>query len=205
MTAMNSGKLFVISAPSGTGKTTLLRKVMSDLPKLRFSVSHTTRNPRVGEVDGVDYHFVSEQEFLALREQDGFLESAQVHQNYYGTSKEAVSSLLEQGVDVVLDIDVQGAAILMANHNIEASFIFIAPPDLQELERRLVSRGSDSEETIQLRMRNARGELESADNYDFLIINNELREAEKILSSIILAERARSRRSLAGDALQISF
>lgn len=202
---MNSGKLFVISAPSGTGKTTLLKKVMSELPKLRFSVSHTTRQPRVGETNSVDYHFVSEEEFLSLRDKDGFLESAHVHQNYYGTSKQAVSSLLSQGVDVVLDIDVQGAAILMDNKDIEASFIFIAPPDLQELERRLVTRGSDSEETIQVRMNNAKGELESADQYDYLIVNNDLQEAEKLLSAIILAERARSRRGLAGDPVSIKL
>ncbi len=202
---MNSGKLFVISAPSGTGKTTLLKKVMSELPKLRFSVSHTTRKPRVGETNGVDYHFVGEDEFLALREKDGFLESAYVHQNYYGTSKQAVSTLLAEGVDVVLDIDVQGAAILMKNSDVEASFIFIAPPDLKELERRLVTRGSDNEETIKVRMNNARGELESAYQYDYLIVNSDLQEAEKLLSSIILAERSRSRRGLNGDAVSINL
>lgn len=201
---MNNGKLFVISAPSGTGKTTLLKKVVSELPKLRFSVSHTTRKPREGETNSVDYHFVSEEEFLALRDKEGFLESAHVHQNYYGTSKQAVSSLLTQGVDVVLDIDVQGATILMKNKNIEASFIFIAPPDLKELERRLITRGSDSEETIKLRMNNAKGELESAAQYDYLIVNNDLREAKQLLASVILAERARLRRSFAGDPVSIT-
>ncbi len=188
---MKSGKLFVISAPSGTGKTTLLKRVMTEMPSLRFSVSHTTRAPREGEVRGKDYHFVTVEEFLQLRDEGGFLESAHVHENYYGTSRAAVEELLEQGVDVVLDIDVQGANILMENKELAASYIFIAPPNMKELERRLRSRGSDSVETIQVRLANAAGELAAVNKYDYLIVNKDLDDAVRLLGSIIRAEKAR--------------
>ena len=200
---MNSGKLFVISAPSGTGKTTLLKRVMTDVPKMAFSVSHTTRKPREGERDGVDYHFVDETTFLQMRKDDLFVESAFVHQNYYGTSKDAIASQLDSGIDVVLDIDVQGACILMAHESLSATFIFIAPPSLVELEGRLRMRGSDSEETIKVRMGNAAGELAVQDKYDYLIVNDDVDQATQLLASIVWAERSKSRRSPLGTPLGI--
>jgi len=202
---MVNGRLFVISAPSGTGKTTLLKQAMSEVARLKFSVSHTTRAPRQGEVDGKDYHFVSEEDFLRLRDNDGFLESAHVHQNYYGTSRSAVADLLEQGVDVVLDIDVQGATILMENGELAATYIFIAPPDMKELERRLRSRGSDSDEAIQVRLDNAIAELSAADKYEYLIVNNDLQDAATLLCSIIRAERSKARRNGDGSPAEIKM
>lgn len=199
---MGSGKLFVISAPSGTGKTTILRQVMADIERLEFSVSHTTRKPREGETNGVDYHFVAEHEFIEMQDNDLFLESAQVHKNYYGTSIAAALSKQEQGVDVVLDIDVQGATILMDNKGVEASFIFIAPPSLSSLEERLRGRASDSEETIAVRLGNAAGEMEYAPKYDYLVVNENLDEAVRLVKAIILAERAKSRRLISGLPIQ---
>lgn len=195
---MASGKLFVISAPSGTGKTTILRQVMADLERLEFSVSHTTRKPREGERNGVDYHFVSQEEFVDMQNDDLFLESAQVHQNYYGTSIASALTKQDQGVDVVLDIDVQGATILMEKEGLEASFIFIAPPSLESLKTRLRSRATDSEETIAVRLGNAAGEMEYASKYDYLVVNEDLVEAQNLVKAIILAERAKSRRRVSG-------
>lgn len=195
---MGSGKLFVISAPSGTGKTTILRQVMADIERLEFSISHTTRNPREGEQNGVDYHFVTQEEFIEMQNKDLFLESAHVHQNYYGTSIASTLSKQDQGVDVVLDIDVQGASILMDKEGLEASFIFIAPPSLESLEARLRSRASDSEDTIKVRLGNAAGEMVYAPKYDYLVVNEDLDEAIRLVKAIILAERAKSRRRVSG-------
>ena len=190
---MNKGRLFVISAPSGAGKTTLLKRVMADLGNLVFSVSHTTRAPRSGEQDGVDYHFVDHRGFDALREAGGFLEWAEVHTNFYGTSRQAVEERLDQGLDVVLDIDVQGAAILRQS-DLGAAFVFISPPSLAVLEQRLRGRATDSEETIALRLQNAASEMRSAGLYDYLLLNDELEQAVDLLRAIILAERSRGHR-----------
>lgn len=195
---MGSGKLFVISAPSGTGKTTILSQVMADIERLEFSVSHTTRNPREGEEDGIDYHFVTQDNFIEMQNKDLFLESAQVHQNLYGTSIASAHSKQDQGVDVVLDIDVQGATILMDKEDIEASFIFIAPPSLESLETRLRSRASDDEDTIAVRLGNAAGEMAYASKYDYFVVNENLDEAVRLVKAIILAERAKSRRRVSG-------
>lgn len=132
-----TGQLFILSAPSGAGKTTLLKKVMKQVPGLAFSVSHTTRSPRSGEKDGVDYHFVSVDEFQGMRDQGLFLEWAEVHGNFYGTSRPAVMQQLERGQDIILDIDVQGAAIISRDTTVPAVSVFIAPPSLAELARRL--------------------------------------------------------------------
>jgi guanylate kinase len=192
---MTTGKLFVISAPSGAGKTTLLKRVMSTLPGLVFSISHTTREPRQGEQDGVDYHFVSQGQFLDMIDRELFLEYAEVHDNFYGTSKDAIEMQLDDGLDVVLDIDVQGAAILRKKGQPEATHIFISPPNLNELERRLRGRGTESEETIKLRLKNAATEIKAASEYEYLIINEKVDEAAHLLASIILAERARAHRN----------
>lgn len=199
---MKQGRLFVISAPSGAGKTTLLRGVMSSLGKLKFSVSHTTRTPREGEVDGVDYHFVSKEVFKKMIADDMFLEHAEVHNNFYGTSHASITEELQDGYDVILDIDVQGAAILRKNPKVDAAFVFISPPSLIELEKRLRGRGTEDEEKVQIRLINARIELESSDEYEYLIVNSEIDEATHLLQSIILAERSKSHRLPSGDPIK---
>ncbi|PHR30451.1 MAG: guanylate kinase [Desulfotalea sp.] len=198
---MSLGRLFVVSAPSGAGKTTLLKRVMSSLVKMKFSVSHTTRAAREGEVDGIDYHFVSQETFKQMIIESMFLEHADVHGNLYGTSLASIVGQLEDGFDVVLDIDVQGAAILRAKTDVEAAFVFIAPPSLLELERRLRGRGTENEEKIKIRLMNAITELESSSEYDYVIVNSDVEEATHLLESIILAERAKLHRLPSGDPI----
>lgn len=202
---MTEGHLFVVSAPSGAGKTTLLKPVLQALPALGFSVSHTTRKPRAGEVDGKDYCFVALSEFAALREEGDFLEWAEVHGNCYGTSRRAVETKLAQGQDIILDIDVQGARQLRACQDLSATFIFIAPPSLAELERRLTGRKTEEAATIALRLQNARRELQSADQYDYLIVNDDLVQAQAMLTAIILEKRALARRGYDGASLDLSL
>ncbi|MEW6593534.1 MAG: guanylate kinase [Thermodesulfobacteriota bacterium] len=193
-----SGTLFVISAPSGAGKTTLLKRIMAEVPGLAFSVSHTTRPPRPGERNGVDYHFVSREEFLAMREQGAFLEWAEVHTNLYGTSRQAVADKLATGVDVFLDIDVQGARQIKEARDLGAVFLFVAPPSWQELEKRLRGRGTEAADTMQIRLDNARKEMAEAHWYDYLIVNDDLAAATEMLKAVILAERCRGRRGASG-------
>lgn len=200
---MTTGKLFILSAPSGAGKTTLLKKVMADLPGLAFSVSHTTRLPRTGEHDGVDYHFVSRGQFETMREQGVFLEWAEVHGNLYGTSRPAVLAQLATGLDVILDIDIQGTAILRNSAAIPSASLFITPPSLSELERRLRGRGTDSEETILLRLKNAGKEMQAAVDYEYLIVNDRLEQAVDTLRAIVIAERSRGHRLPTGQAIEI--
>jgi guanylate kinase len=195
---MTKGFLFVLSAPSGCGKTTILKRVMAELPGLVFSVSHTTRSPRTGEVNGRDYHFVDTTGFLEIADQQpsGFLEWAKVHGNLYGTSRQDVEARLRKGLDVVLDIDVQGAALI--RNNADPVSVFIAPPSLAELGRRLRGRGTESEESLRVRLANAEKEMEDAGEYDYLIVNDKLDEAVEALKSIIIAERCRRRRGRDG-------
>ena len=199
---MSKGSLFVISAPSGTGKTTILKKIMAEVERLNFSVSHTTRQPRKGELDGVDYHFVDKPAFVRMREQGDFLEWAEVHGNYYGTSQAEVEKQLAAGIDVVLDIDVQGAQ-QVREIAADAVTVFIAPPCWEEQKKRLMARGTDSAEVIELRLANGRREMEDARLYQYLIINETVDEAADILRAIILARRSATRRSVNGLALQI--
>lgn len=198
---MTTGRLFVISAPSGAGKTTILKRVMVAVPGLAFSVSHTTRTPRPGEHDGVDYNFVTRDEFLSMIEQGLFLEHAEVHGNFYGTSSAAIGMQLQDGQDVILDIDVQGAAILRKKGYPQARYVFISPPGLAELERRLRGRGTESDDTIAVRLKNARLEMNEAARYEYLIINDNLEEAADLLVSIILAERAKAHRLPSGNLI----
>jgi len=195
---LSKGNLFIISAPSGTGKTTILKKVMSEIERLVFSVSHTTRKPRANEVDGKDYHFTDRNEFREMKARGDFLEWAEVHQNFYGTSISSVNSHLADGVDVVLDIDVQGARQIMESRGNNAVFVFVMPPSWDELESRLTKRGTDSSEIINLRLNNARKEMYDADFYDYVIVNEKIDEAVDALRSIMIAERIRNRRSAAG-------
>lgn len=202
---MSKGMLLVLSAPSGCGKTTIVNLVMKNLPGLVFSVSHTTRRPRPGEINGVHYHFVDAPVFARIRDGQptGFLEWAEVHGNMYGTSVEEVSRHQEAGGDVILDIDVQGAAQVRDRAN--PITIFIAPPSLSELERRLRGRGTENEATLTVRLENARRELACVSAYNYLIINDRLEEAVESLRSIIIAERSRQRRTPAGQAMQWNY
>jgi len=201
---VTEGILFVLSAPSGGGKSTILKKVMADLPGLVFSVSHTTRPPRPGEKDGQDYHFVSREDFLTIQQRDpsGFLEWAEVHGNLYGTSREEVAQQLQIGRDVVLDIDVQGA--MQVVKAVDSVTVFITPPSLVELEQRLRGRGTESEENIALRLDNAKKELSQRDKYKYLVVNDQLSDAVESLRAVIIAERCRRQRSLDGKALNLS-
>ncbi len=198
-----AGQLFILSAPSGAGKTTILKKVMAQVTGLSFSVSHTTRSPRSGELNGVDYHFVSEAEFQEMRAQDLFLEWAEVHGNFYGTSGPAVMQQLDQGQDVILDIDVQGAEIIRKSKTVAAVSVFVAPPSLVELEKRLRGRGTDSSETIELRLQNAAREMNAASGYDYLVINDELEQAVATLQAVIIAERSRGHRLPTGEPIML--
>jgi len=200
---MVKGNLFVLSAPSGAGKTTVLKRVMAELSGVAFSVSHTTRSPRTGEHDGVDYHFISRDRFLTMRQKGIFIESAEVHDNLYGTSRLAVEEQIGAGYDIILDIDVQGARIIKGSTVIRATYIFLAPPSLHELERRLRSRSTDDEKTIATRLSNARKEMAAAREYDYLIVNDTVDDAVTLLQAVIYAERARNRRDKNGKPLEL--
>ncbi|HIW00154.1 MAG TPA: guanylate kinase [Candidatus Desulfovibrio intestinipullorum] len=183
---MRLGTALVLSAPSGAGKTTLVRKLLSDYPDFGYSVSCTTRKPRPGEVDGRDYHFLSRDDFLKQREEGAFAEWAVVHGNFYGTPLKPLQALFASGQDVLLDVDVQGAAQLKLSLP-HAAFVFILPPSMRELERRLRSRQSDSEEVIVRRLANARQEIAAARWFDHILVNDELDAAYASLRSLYKA------------------
>ncbi len=188
------GELFILSAPSGTGKTTLVRGLLGGglaaCEGLAFSVSHTTRQPRAGEVDGRDYHFVAAEAFQAMIAGDLFLEWAEVHNNYYGTSWAEVTPRLERGTDVLMDIDVQGAERVLSRYP-EAHSIFIMPPSYQVLQKRLAQRGLDDPQAIARRLAVSRWEMRRSDGYEYVIINDDARRASEVLSAIILEKRYR--------------
>lgn len=190
------GLLFVISAPSGAGKTSLCKEVIDNLGGLRHSVSFTTRAPRGSEQDGVDYHFVPPQRFEAMVAAGEFAEWAEVHGNRYGTAIATLEEARSAGVDLLLDIDCQGAAQLKRNYE-HGVFIFILPPSYQELQRRLEGRQTDTPEVIARRMANAQGEIEAARWYDYLVVNDDFAEARSNLLAILAAERCRTARVLA--------
>jgi guanylate kinase len=171
---------------------------------LAFSVSHTTRAPRPGESNGREYHFVDRATFEGMREKQAFLEWAEVHGNLYGTSRAAIEAQQAKGIDVFLDIDVQGARQLQEQRLPGVVFLFIAPPSLVELEKRLRGRGTDPEETVQLRLNNARREMEDADRYDYLVINDQLDEAVDILRAVVIAERCKARRIPNGQPIDLA-
>lgn len=183
-----SGSLFIVAAPSGAGKTSLMNALVAKHEEIRLSVSHTTRAAREGEVDGKDYFFVSTEQFDQMREQNAFLESATVYDNSYGTSSAAVSEQLKQGFDVILEIDWQGAQQVRKNHP-ECTSIFILPPSKQTLEQRLRGRGQDGEEIIARRMRDAESEISHYVEFDYLVVNDDFELALAEIEAIIVAKR----------------
>jgi guanylate kinase len=184
--------LLILSSPSGAGKTTLTRKLQERFPALRFSVSHTTRKPRANEQDGRDYHFVSRAEFEQLAERDAFVEWAEVHGNFYGTSRAEIdrARLDPECSGMIFDIDYQGARQIRAKQH-DAVAVFILPPSMLELERRLRGRASDSEEVVQRRFKAAMVEIEHYGFFDYLVVNDDLDTAFRHLEGVILAERSR--------------
>lgn len=184
------GILFIVSAPSGAGKTTLIKKLLKLFPDIALSVSHTTRSPRPGEIAGKDYHFVSAKKFRDLRARSGFAEWAVVHGSLYGTPRAPLERKLRRGRDVLLDIDVQGARKIKRQYP-DAVSIFVLPPSLRELEHRLARRGTDRREIIRKRLENARREIREMVRYDYVVVNRELRRAVQGAEVIVRAERLR--------------
>ena len=185
------GNLFVITAPSGAGKTSLIDAVMKADPSLKISVSYTTRAPRKGEKDGVDYHFIDEKTFRSMKERGEFLESAEVHGNHYGTGKQVILDAVKRGDDLILEIDWQGAQQVRKLYPACVG-IFILPPSVEELERRMRARGQDSDAVIRRRLDNAREELEHKDEFKYRIINKDFETAQRELAKIIQIERAKT-------------
>jgi len=192
---MRKGILFVLTAPSGAGKTTLLNMIMGSVPHLGYSVSVTTRPPRRGEVDGEDYSFATRAEFEKLLAEGEFLEYAVVYDNYYGTRRSVIERALSAGKDIILDIDARGALQIMEK-NYPAVFVYIMPPSIEELEKRLRGRKTDSEEVIRKRLSLAREEMGYAGRYDYVVVNDDLQAAFEGLRAIILAERLRVARNV---------
>jgi guanylate kinase len=187
---MTAGVLFIVSAPSGAGKTSLLRALVPSDPRLRLSISHTTRPARPGEQDGVHYHFVDRAGFEGMAAAGEFLEHAQVFDNLYGTAERSVRDLLEDDFDVVLEIDWQGARQVRARFP-EAVSVFVVPPSVEALRQRLGGRGQDSPEVIERRMRDARSELSHFAEYDYLVVNDLFEVALADLRALVTAERLR--------------
>ena len=186
--AQTRGNLFILSAPSGAGKSSLINALLKKHADMKVSVSHTTRAPRPGEENGVHYHFASTDEFKALIAKDDFFEWAQVFENYYGTSKQAIESQLDAGIDVFLDIDWQGAQQVREIMP-SVKTIFILPPSKEELEQRLNNRGQDSAEVIASRMAKAQSETSHYNEYDFVIVNDDFESALADIETIVMAQR----------------
>jgi guanylate kinase len=185
--------LIVLTAPSGTGKTTMARRVLAADERLAFSVSHTTRPPRGTERGALDYWFVDDTTFDQMVEKGSFVEWAHVHQRRYGTSHEEVERLTAAGRDVLFDIDPQGGVQVMEAYP-EAVTVFVVPPSLAELEQRLRGRGTEAEKQVQVRLANARREIGYADRYDYVIVNDDLDRAVEALAAVVVAERRRTAR-----------
>ena len=188
------GVLFVLSSPSGAGKSTIARMLMKSDPQIALSVSATTRKPRPNEKDGVDYHFVSDEEFDRLVDSNAFLEWAHVFDHRYGTLKASVEALLEDGKDVLFDIDWQGAQQLHQRAGSQVAQVFILPPSIDELRSRLKKRASDSDEVIAGRMARARAEISHWDGYDYVVVNDDVERCFTDVQTILRAERMRRRR-----------
>ncbi|MBF0343588.1 MAG: guanylate kinase [Nitrospirae bacterium] len=188
---VSKGQLYIVSAPSGTGKTTLCRQLLKGFPLLKESISYTTRKPRHGEINNVDYIFVSVETFKDMLKNNAFIEHAQVHGNLYGTALATIEGLLSEGNDVLLDIDTQGAAQII-DKDINATTIFIMPPSIDALHQRLKKRNTESEDAIAMRINKAKDEIQQGIHYDYIVINDDLEQALKELSSIITTNRVRA-------------
>ncbi|PLY02973.1 MAG: guanylate kinase [Desulfuromonas sp.] len=191
VSAAREGVLFVVSAPSGAGKTSLCKQIVDIFPTLGHSISFTTRPQRSGEQDGVDYHFVSPEQFAAMVEDNEFAEWAEVHGNCYGTARKTIDAARDAGEDLLLEIDWQGAAQLRGN-GVDGVFVFILPPSFEELRKRLEGRGTDAPEVIEQRLQNARRELQEAFRYDYQVVNDDFAQALQELKSIVAAEHCRA-------------
>ncbi len=192
---VRQGIPFVISGPSGAGKTSILRRVLECDPGVRFSVSHTTRAPRSGEIEGQDYFFVDEERFRELVDQDAFLEWADYQSNLYGTSREAVAGPTREGFDLILEVEVQGARQLREG-GVGAVFVFLIPPSMDILEQRLRSRGSDDEDVVRKRLERAREELREIHGYHYVVVNADMEQAVRDFLHIIAACRLERERVL---------
>ncbi len=190
---MSKGFLFVISGPAGTGKGTLCKEILNRNKEIVFSVSTTTRKPRVGEVDGVNYFFIDNEKFESMVNNKEFLEYAYVHTNYYGTPKKFVMDKIKEGEIVLLEIDVQGAMEIKKNFT-EAVLVFLLPPTMEELKNRIINRGTETEEDINRRFKNAFKELDYVDNYNYFVINDKIEDAIADIESIIKAEKLKVNR-----------
>jgi len=191
---LRRGIVFIVSAPSGAGKTTISRAAVGQIPGLAMSVSLTTRAPRDGEVEGVDYHFVDEDEFIRRRDRDELAEWARVFEASYGTPRAPLDDAITGGRDILLDIDIQGASQIRDSYAADTATIFVLPPSFSELEGRLRGRGTESAEAIERRLRKARDEASAYPTYDYLIINDDRDSSIASLAAIVAAERRRVRR-----------
>ncbi len=192
---MNRGDLLVLSGPAGAGKGTICKAFMECNPSVFLSVSYTTREPRNSEIAGVNYHYISHECFERMIEQDELLEYAQFCGNYYGTGKRAVVEKLEMGIDVILEIEVQGAMKVKENYP-EGIFVFVIPPSMQELRSRIVSRGTETREKIEERLKAAYWEAEHISNYDYILLNDDVEKAVFKLEAIFAAEKTRVKRNM---------
>jgi len=180
----STGRLYILSAPSGAGKTTLCQEILKNFPAIRYSISHPTRLPRPGEKDGVDYFFITEEGFINGIQEGSWAEWAKVHDNYYGTSSKFLNKTLLSGSDILLDIDVQGTMQIIKQYP-DAITIFIMPPSLEKLNQRLRDRGTDSDEVIEKRLQNAKEEIERKGIYKHTVVNDQLEKAKQELFQII--------------------
>ncbi|KLO23704.1 MULTISPECIES: guanylate kinase [unclassified Marinitoga] len=191
---MTKGILYVVSGPSGVGKSSIIKRAMAKLEGFSFSVSYTTRPARPGETDGKDYFFVDENTFNEMVEKDEFLEYANVHGHKYGTSKKYIEKKINEGFNIVLDIDVQGALNVVKKMPKETVLIFIAPPSYSELKKRLMNRGTEKEKDLKIRLADAKWELSKINEFDYLIVNEDLNEAINQLIAIFIAEQIKTER-----------
>jgi guanylate kinase len=197
------GLMLALVSPSGAGKTTLSRRLVKEDHDISLSISWTTRQPRPGEVNGKHYHFVDKDTFRLNRAADGFLEWAEVHDHYYGSPRASAFAILESGRDLMFDVDWQGASQLRSSAAADVVKVFILPPNMAELKRRLISRGQDSEEVVRKRMTNAYGEISRWENFDYVLVNRDIEEAYAQLKTILAAERmARARQPWLGAFVQ---